>query len=236
MAPSTAPSMEPSPPMTTMETTRMEKVGSKVSVENRSVAKARHTPAYPAMKPDRAKASSLVRASGMPMAPAPVSLSRTAISRRATPRSRHNRTISTESTSTPSENQAKARSESEPDPEQAGSGDEGGLRIGQSGAELLVDQGQGPARGGQHRLHEPDGEGQRAHGQVEAADPQGGQADQHGDHRGDRAGERHEQDQRHARAEVRRPSGRRTATSPNWPSDTWPAHPVSTVSDRAMTA
>ena len=26
-----------------------------------------------------------------------------------------------------------------------------------------------------------------------------------------------------------------TATKPNWPSDTWPDHPVSTVSDRAMT-
>jgi hypothetical protein len=26
------------------------------------------------------------------------------------------------------------------------------------------------------------------------------------------------------------------ATSPNWPSDTWPAQPVSTVSERAMTA
>ena len=27
-----------------------------------------------------------------------------------------------------------------------------------------------------------------------------------------------------------------TATRPNWPRETWPAHPVSTVSDRAMTA
>ena len=27
-----------------------------------------------------------------------------------------------------------------------------------------------------------------------------------------------------------------TATSPNWPSDTCPAQPVRTVSDRAMTA
>ena len=27
-----------------------------------------------------------------------------------------------------------------------------------------------------------------------------------------------------------------TATSPNWPSDTCPAQPVSTVSERAMTA
>ncbi len=26
------------------------------------------------------------------------------------------------------------------------------------------------------------------------------------------------------------------ATSPNCPSETWPAHPVSTVSDRAITA
>jgi hypothetical protein len=37
--------MESRPPITTMETTRMEKVGSKVSVLKRSVAKARHTPA-----------------------------------------------------------------------------------------------------------------------------------------------------------------------------------------------
>ncbi len=37
--------MEPSPPITTMDTTRMEKAGSKVAVENRSVAKARQTPA-----------------------------------------------------------------------------------------------------------------------------------------------------------------------------------------------
>ena len=124
--------------MTTIDTTRMEKVGSKVSVENRSVAKARHTPAYPAMKPDRAKASSLVRARGMPMAPAPVSLSRTAMSRRATPRSRHSRTIRTESTRIANENQAKARADPSPIPNRLGAGDEGGLGVGQAGAQLAV--------------------------------------------------------------------------------------------------
>ncbi len=46
------------------------------------------TPAYPAMNPESANARSLVLTTGVPAEPAPISLSRTAISRRAMPLSR----------------------------------------------------------------------------------------------------------------------------------------------------
>src|SRR5580704_11029700 len=72
------------------------------------------------MKPDRAKANSFVRTTGMPADPAATSLSRTAMRRRATPRSRHTRTMRTERTSTPNENQAKACSDDRLSPKNDG--------------------------------------------------------------------------------------------------------------------
>ena len=151
------------------------------------------------------------------MAPAPVSLSRTAISRRATPRSRHSRTISTDSTRTASENQAKARSEASSIPNRLGPA----MRV-DWGSGRPVHRLAAPAGTFQHGVastdaHEPEAEGQGAHGQVEAPHPQGGQPHQHGDHRGHRPGEGHEQDEGHAGARGGRPCRAPQATSPNWP-------------------
>jgi hypothetical protein len=221
--------------MTTMETTRMEKDGSKVEVEKRSVAKARHTPAYPAMNPDRAKAISLDRARGMPRAPAPVSLSRTAISRRATPRSRHSRTISTDSTRMTRENQANERAEASWIPKKLG-------------LPMSVDCGLGrpvhsslPTTGRlQHGVARTDPMNHRLKARVLTA----------------RYRPRTRSAGRPTTTAItavtapangmRRISGTLAprwaairapqATSPNCPSDTWPAQPVSTVRDRAMTA
>ena len=100
-APSTAPSIEPSPPMITMATTRIDCDGSNVDALKRSVTRAKHTPATPARNPERAKAISLARTTRTPVAAAPTSLSRTARRSRATPWSRHTRATRRVSASTP---------------------------------------------------------------------------------------------------------------------------------------
>ena len=59
------------------------------------------------MKPESPKANNFVRNTGMPMPAAPISLSRTAIKRRATPLSRHSRTAKIDKNNMARENQAK---------------------------------------------------------------------------------------------------------------------------------
>ena len=80
------------------------------------------------------------------------------------------------------------------------------------------------------------GESEGADGEVEAPYPQRRQTHDHGDER------RHDPCEREAGESAARSSrgahvmSAPTATNPNWPSDTCPPHPVSTVSESAMIA
>ena len=139
----------------------------------------------------------------MPIAPAAISLSRTATSRRATPRSRHTRTISTVTTRIAMENQANARSEVRLRPNRLGRAMSVDWGFGSPVQIRLWMQRERPARRGEHRFLHEEREAEGAHRQVEAADPQGGQADEDRDHGGDRAREGEQQDQGDAAAQVR---------------------------------
>ena len=169
------------------------------------------------------------------MAPAPVSLSRTAIRRRATPRSRHSRTISTDTTRTPSENQAKAFWDDSPIPRNVG-------------AEMRVDWGLGRPV---HSCRPRPGTVQQGVSRTDPMNhsPKARVLTARYRPRTRRAGSPTSTATTAVTAPakgIRRTSGTLaprwaairapTATRPNWPSDTWPAQPVSTVRDRAITA
>ena len=138
------------------------------------------------------------------MAAAVSSLSRTATRRRATPLSRQMRTMKTESRRTPSENQAKDCCEARLMPNRRGAVDERVGRVGQAGAERLVDAGHGEAGRGQHRALHEDGEGERRHGEEEAGHAQGRQPDDDRHQRRHRAAVEHDDGQRQGRAQVHR--------------------------------
>ena len=177
---------------------------------------------------------SLVRTTGIPAAPAAISLSRTEMRRRPMPRSRHSRTMRMETISTARENHAKARSEVSPSPNS-------------DGREINVDSGSGSpeqiflCRIGmvQHDVASTDVCMKSANPSVLTARYRP---------RMRRAVSPTSTDTTAVAAPARSRSGisgtlaprcavmsAPTATNPNWPSDTWPAQPVRTVSDKAMT-
>ena len=93
------------------------------------------------MKPDRAKASSLVRTTGMPMAPAAGLVvphgHQPAGHAPVAPQPDHQHREDQHAEREPGEGPLRRQA----DPEQVGPGDQGGLRVGQPGADSLVDKG-----------------------------------------------------------------------------------------------
>ncbi len=99
-APSTAPVIDPRPPMTTMPTMASESAGAKASGPNCTVRPASSAPAKAAIAPGRAKATSFVLDGEIPNEAAARSLSRTAMMDRPTPL-RRSRLVSTTATTRP---------------------------------------------------------------------------------------------------------------------------------------
>ena len=143
--------------------------------------------------------------------------------------------MSTETTRTPRENQAKACSEVRLRPNSDGRERSVDCGLGRPEQICLWIRGRVKHGGGQHRRLHEQGEPERAHGQVEAADAQRREPDEHRYEGGGEAGHREQHDRGAGpnrcgrRCRRRRPPGRTGPATPG------PTNPVSTVSDRAMT-